>query len=45
MSLGRTYTLNTGVKIPAVGLGTWLSEPNEVEHAVEWALKAGYRHM
>lgn len=45
MSLGKTYTLNTGAKIPAVGLGTWLSKPNEVEHAVEWALKAGYRHM
>ena len=39
------YTLNTGAKIPAVGLGTWLSKPNEVAQAVEWALKAGYRHL
>ncbi|KAL7275291.1 hypothetical protein RUND412_001772 [Rhizina undulata] len=45
MSLGKTYTLNTGAKIPAVGLGTWLSRPNEVAQAVEWALKAGYRHI
>ncbi|KAF8459707.1 NADP-dependent oxidoreductase domain-containing protein [Kalaharituber pfeilii] len=45
MSFGQTFTLNTGGKIPAVGLGTWLSKPNEVEHAVEWALRAGYRHL
>ncbi|KAF8423027.1 NADP-dependent oxidoreductase domain-containing protein [Tirmania nivea] len=45
MSFGQTYTLNTGAKIPAVGLGTWLSQLNEVERAVEWALKAGYKHL
>ncbi|KAF7562645.1 hypothetical protein G7046_g1487 [Stylonectria norvegica] len=41
----RTYTLNTGDKIPAVGLGTWQSKPNEVSTAVEAALRAGYRHI
>jgi glycerol 2-dehydrogenase (NADP+) len=41
----KTYTLNTGDKIPAVGLGTWQSQPGQVEHAVEYALKAGYRHI
>jgi len=41
----KTFTLNTGAKIPAVGLGTWQSKPHEVEHAVEWALRAGYRHI
>ncbi|RPA90889.1 Aldo/keto reductase [Choiromyces venosus 120613-1] len=45
MYSGKTFTLNTGAKIPAVGLGTWLSKPNEVERAVEWALRAGYRHI
>ncbi|ROT36685.1 GCY protein [Sodiomyces alkalinus F11] len=41
----RTFTLNTGDKIPAVGLGTWQSKPNEVKHAVEAALRRGYRHI
>jgi hypothetical protein len=35
--------LNTGDKIPAIGLGTWQSEPKEVEKAVEAALRFGYR--
>ncbi|KAK2608618.1 hypothetical protein QQS21_002847 [Conoideocrella luteorostrata] len=41
----RTVALNTGDKIPVVGLGTWQSKPNEVQTAVEAALKAGYRHI
>jgi len=41
----KTFTLNTGDKIPAIGLGTWQSKPNEVMHAVEYALRAGYRHI
>jgi len=41
----RTATLNTGDKIPVVGLGTWQSKPNEVSVAVETALRAGYRHI
>jgi len=41
----KTFTLNTGAKIPAIGLGTWQSKPNEVKNAVEAALKAGYRHI
>jgi diketogulonate reductase-like aldo/keto reductase len=45
MALNRTFTLNTGAKIPAVGFGTWQAAPKEVEKAVENALKAGYRHI
>ncbi len=33
------------MSIPAVGLGTWRSKPNEVKQAVEWALTRGYRHV
>jgi L-glyceraldehyde reductase len=45
MSSGRTFKLNSGYTIPAVGLGTWQSGPNEVARAVEFALKHGYRHI
>lgn len=41
----RTHTLNTGDEMPVVGLGTWRSGPNQVEAAVEAALRAGYRHI
>lgn len=40
-----TFTLNTGAKIPAVGLGTWQSPAGEVKTAVAHALKSGYRHI
>ena len=36
MSLGKTITLSNGSKIPQIGLGTWLSKPNEVENAVSY---------
>jgi glycerol 2-dehydrogenase (NADP+) len=41
----ETFTLNTGAKIPAIGLGTWQSKPNEVREAVKAALQKGYRHI
>ncbi|KAL7928109.1 NADP-dependent oxidoreductase domain-containing protein [Trichoderma chlorosporum] len=45
MPLETHFTLNTGSKIPAVGFGTWQARPGQVEHAVETALRVGYRHI
>jgi L-glyceraldehyde reductase len=45
MALNRSFKLNSGHSIPAVGLGTWQSKPNEVKDAVAAALKVGYRHI
>jgi len=39
----RTFALNSGAHIPALGLGTWQAKPGEVQQAVAAALKAGYR--
>ncbi len=39
-------TLNNGVKMPALGLGVYQSEPGaETQNAILWALQAGYRHI
>ncbi|OKL58559.1 hypothetical protein UA08_06059 [Talaromyces atroroseus] len=40
----KTFKLNTGAEIPAIGLGTWQDEGAQ-EAAVLAALKAGYRHI
>ena len=32
-------------KIPAMGLGTWKSEPQVLEEAVRYALQVGYQHI
>ncbi|KAK9489882.1 NADP-dependent oxidoreductase domain-containing protein [Lipomyces doorenjongii] len=45
MSLDRSFVLNSGYEIPAVGFGTWQAKPHEVEAAVETALRVGYRHI
>lgn len=41
-----SFTLNNGLTIPAVGLGTWNSvKEGEVQAAVAAAVSAGYRHI
>ncbi|KOC18133.1 hypothetical protein AFLA70_156g002041 [Aspergillus flavus AF70] len=45
MSPPSHFKLNTGAQIPAVGLGTWRSEPGQVRQAVSYALKNGYTHI
>ncbi|KAK2597876.1 hypothetical protein N8I77_012631 [Diaporthe amygdali] len=45
MTLTESFKFNNGLSVPAVGLGTWQSKPNEVKNAVELALKSGYRHV
>lgn len=40
-----TYTLNNGVRIPAIGLGVFQTPPEETVAAVVAALQTGYRHI
>ena len=40
------FELEGGVKIPAIGFGTWqVKDGNEAYEATLWALEAGYRHI
>ncbi len=38
-------TLNNGVKIPQLGLGTWFIDDDKVADAVKAATQLGYRHI
>ena len=38
-------TFSNGDSFPLMGLGTWLSKPNEVYEAVLSAIRVGYRHI
>lgn len=39
------FTLNDGVEIPALGLGTWQSAKPDAYNAVRAAIDCGYRHI
>ncbi len=39
------FTLSNGVKIPALGFGTWQVKGEDCYNAVTEALKVGYRHI
>lgn len=41
----KCITLNNGVKIPQLGLGTWFIDDDKVADAVKEAVKLGYRHI
>ena len=41
----NTLTLNNGVKIPQLGLGTWFIDDDKAAEAVKAAVKLGYRHI
>lgn len=41
----NTKTLNNGTVIPQIGLGVFRATNEETEHAVQWAIEAGYRHI
>ena len=45
MLLNENYTLSNGVKIPKIGLGTWLIPDGEAAQAVRDAVAMGYRHI
>ncbi|WP_306416776.1 aldo/keto reductase [Fulvivirga maritima] len=41
----NTLAFKNGDQMPALGLGTWKSEPGKVKMAVYEAIKTGYRHI
>lgn len=43
--LSKNYTLNNGVEIPKLGLGTWFIDDADAADAVRAAVAAGYRHI
>jgi hypothetical protein len=40
-----TVTLNNGIKMPLVALGTWQYNDSTAEHAIKLALPLGFTHI
>ena len=45
LTIGDTFTLLSGQKIPSLGFGVYESKPEVTQNSVSCALKAGYRHV
>ena len=45
MVTDKMITLNNGVKIPQLGLGTWFIEDNAAAEAVKAAVSLEYHHI
>ena len=43
--LNKYFTLENGVKIPALGIGTWQIDNEKIVQVVKDALEVGYRHI
>ena len=43
--LEETFTMNNGIAIPKLALGTWLISDDVVTDAVKAAVEIGYRHI
>lgn len=43
--LEEYFTLNNGVKMPKLGVGTWQVSPEDIESQITNAIKVGYRHI
>lgn len=41
----QTYELSNGIKIPKLGLGTWLIPNDKVSECIKHATEIGYRHI
>lgn len=45
MMTEKMITLNNGVEIPQLALGTWIVDDNKVAEPVKTAIRLGHRHV
>lgn len=43
--LSESFMLSNGVRIPKLGLGTWMIDDDKAAEAVKRAVEIGYRHF